>query len=140
MATRNDLYPSKWLSAADCEAPIIATIDRCVVELVGQANKAERKPVIYFTVGDRLKPLICNKTNYDTIVSITGREDTDEWDGAVVELYAIDVTGPNGPTRGVRVRRPRKAAKPASRPAPQPAVSGDQIDDAMPTLEPEPAL
>jgi hypothetical protein len=134
MATRAELYPSRWLSAADCETPIVAKIDRCVVELIGQASKAERKPVIYFH-GDRLKPLIVNKTNYDTLVALTGREDTDEWDGAVVELFAIDVNGPNGPTRGVRVRRPRK---PAPKPAPRPAAAAepDDIDYAMPDQEP----
>jgi hypothetical protein len=137
MATRSELYPSRWLSAIDCETPIVATIDRCVIETVGQGVKAERKPVAYFA-GNRLKPLIINKTNYDAIVGLTGREDTDEWDGAVVELFAIDVNGPNGPTRGVRVRRPRK---PATKSAPRPAAAPepDQIDEAMPTLEPEAA-
>jgi hypothetical protein len=130
MATRSSIFPSRWMSAADCEQPIVATVDRCTIELVGQGARAERKPVLHF-IGDRHKPLIVNRTNYDALVTLTGRDDTDEWDGAVVELYAIDVTGPNGPTRGVRVRRPRKPAptKPAPRAA---AVEPDDIDIAMP--------
>jgi hypothetical protein len=121
MATRAELYPSRWLSAADVETPIVATIARCTIEQVGQGARAERKPVVTFR--SALKPLICNKTNYDAIVLINGAEDTDEWEGTTIELFAVDVTGPNGPTRGVRIRRPKKATRPL------PAAASTNDDD-----------
>lgn len=126
MATRAELYPSRWLSAADVETPIVATIARCTIEQLGQGARAERKPVVTFR--SSLKPLICNKTNYDAIVAINGAEDTDEWEGTTIELFAVDVTGPNGPTRGVRVRRAKKA-KPASA---APPVDTTDDDEAVP--------
>jgi hypothetical protein len=126
MATRTELYPSRWLGAADCETPIVATVDHCTIETVGQGVRAERKPVLYFT--SATKPLIVNKTNYDAIASITGNEDTNDWRGAVLELYAVDVNGPNGPTRGVRVRKARKAAKAAAARVP------DDLDAALLTV------
>lgn len=131
MATRNELYPSKWLSAADVDTPVVATIERCTIETVGSGNRAERKPVVYF--GGATKPLILNRTNFDAVATISGCEDTDDWAGTPLELYAIDTTGPSGPTRGVRVRAPRKSAKPR-RPV------RDDVDEAVPTIEPEPAL
>jgi hypothetical protein len=126
MATRSELYPSNWLGAADCRTPIVVTIDRCTIETVGQGAKAERKPVLRFA-GGALKPFIVNKTNYDAIASIAAAEDTDEWGGTVIELFAIDVMGPNGPTRGVRVRKPRRATK-------APVRVLDQVDESMPTV------
>jgi hypothetical protein len=133
MPTRRELYPSHFLSAADVEPPITATIDHCTVEPIRQrqSTRTESKPVAYFS-NSAIKPLIVNLTNYDTIVQICGDENTDNWGGVVVELYAVAVTGPNGPTRGVRVRRPRKAAKPAAQ-APRPMAVTDEIDDALPS-------
>jgi hypothetical protein len=126
MATRAELYPSRWLSAADVETPRVVTIAKCTIESVGSGVRAERKPIVYFV--ERSKPLIVNQTNYNSIVAINGKEDTDEWAGTTLELFALDVTGPNGPTRGVRVRRAKKA-KPA--PAAPPVDTTDD-DEAVP--------
>ena len=107
MPTRDDLFPSRWLKSADVDPPMTATIDRCTIETVGQGAKAERKPVLHFR-NDMPKPCVLNCTNFDALVTITGCTDSDDWGGVAVELFAIDVMGPNGPTRGVRIRRPRK--------------------------------
>jgi hypothetical protein len=115
MPTRDELYPSQWLKAADVDPPITATIDRCTIETVGQGTKAERKPVLHFR-HDTPKPCVLNRTNFDILITLTGHDDCDDWGGTVVELYAIDVMGPNGPTRGVRIRRPRR--RPAQKPIP----------------------
>jgi hypothetical protein len=118
MPTRDELYPSRWLKAADVDPSVVATVDRCTIETVGQGTKAERKLVVYFR-HDTPKPLVLNKTNFDALVTITGYENSDDWSGTAVELFAVDVTGPNGPTRGVRVRKPRtKQAPKAATPLP----------------------
>lgn len=128
MPTRNEMFPSKWLKASDVEPPDIGQVDACRVEMVGQGNKAERKSILYFH--GTLKPHILNQTNWDAMVNLTGREDSDDWSGSRVELYAVDVVGPNGPTRGIRVRRPRPLTpKPLKGKATAPA-KGDDIDDA----------
>lgn len=145
MATRDELYPSQWLKALDVERPIAATIDRCTIETIGQGTKAERKPVLHFHQGTP-KPCVLNKTNFEMLVTITGYEDSDDWGGAVVELFAIDVMGPNGPTRGVRLRRPRPRGKTTgpivSRTSNAPAViedvpPPDDIDAALQPLHTE---
>jgi hypothetical protein len=137
MPTRDELYPSKWLKASDVDTPITATIDRCPIESVGQGTKAERKPVLYFR--DGVKPCVLNKTNFDMLVTLTGYDDCDHWGGTVVELFAVDVTGPNGPTRGVRIRRPRHRAGARAALPPQrltPVVPPD--DDIDATMQPLP--
>lgn len=103
--TADELYPSKWLKASDVEPPVIVTVEKCRLEDVGQAGKVERKLVVHF-VGST-KPHICNRTNFNTLAALTGYENSDDWGGARVELYAVDTVGPNGPTRGIRIRPPR---------------------------------
>jgi hypothetical protein len=125
MPTRHDLFPSRWLKAPDVEMPTTATIARCVIETVGQGARAERKAVLYFE--GALKPLVLNKTNFDAIVTFTGEDDSDRWAAAVVELFAIDVVGPNGPTRGIRVRRPTARPAPRSDPGSAAPTANDDI-------------
>jgi hypothetical protein len=127
MATRDELFPSKYLKAGDVETPLIVTIDRAPTETVGQGAKAESKPVLYFRGGSP-KPCPVNKTNFDALVAVSGEEDSDNWGGTVVELFAIDVMGPNGPTRGVRMRRP-KTTKSRTKAADVelPARDGEQV-------------
>ena len=115
MPTRDEMFPSKWLKASDVPQPRIATIERCQVEMVGQGAKAEHKAVAYFR-NNTFKPLVINATNWDQLVLLTGSGNSDGWDGTQVELFAVDVMGRNGMTRGIRLRRPqpRKKAKPAA--------------------------
>ena len=116
----SDLYPRKYLSGTDVSAPMKATIDKVVIEEVGQTN--ERKPVLHFREGH--KPMILNRTNANTIAQKYGH-DSDEWLGAAVVLYTTPVSDPSGKTvEGLRIRFP--ATKAAAAPVVQ---SASDLDD-----------
>ena len=136
MPTRSEMYPSTYLKAVDVDPPITATIARAVLETVGRGSTADEKVVLYFS-DTMIKPYPVNATVFKAMEEISGYENSDDWGGTEVELFAVDCTDPKGqPARGVRVRRPRtrskaKAAGGKRLPAPPPP---DDIAVAMPSL------
>src|SRR5271165_4152014 len=101
-----DLYPTKHLSGTSVSAPIKATIDKVVVEPVGQGN--ERKPILYFREGH--KPMILNRTNADILAQKYGH-DSDDWLGAQIVIFTTPVTDPSGKVvQGLRIRFPATKA------------------------------
>jgi hypothetical protein len=136
MPTRSELYPSTYLKAVDVDPPITATIDRAVFETVGRGSKADQKVVLYFT-DPTIKPYPVNATVFKAMEEISGYENSDDWSGTEIELYAVDCTDPQGqPARGVRVRRPRTRAKAKAAAGKRPAAlpPPDDIAVAMPSL------
>ncbi len=100
-------YPSKYLRSADLEGRTIkVTIERVEMETVGD----NMKPVVYFK--GKTKGLVANKTNGMTLAAEFGPE-TDNWEGAVIELYSTKVPFQGQLTDSLRVRVPPPAAKPA---------------------------
>ena len=90
MANINDVYPSKWLVAADIPGPTIVTIRKAEIQrFKGQDGKAdEDKVIVQF---DRYeKAMVCNKTNATTIASFYG-EDTDDWIGERITIFPTKV-------------------------------------------------
>lgn len=114
MTKISDMYPSRWLKASDCEDEDLAvTIDRIVEEEIGQAR--DLKWVVYFKELD--KGLVLNKTNTTTIAKLWG-DDTDDWEGCQITLYATEVQFQGDMVEAIRVRsKPPKGKKP-SRPSP----------------------
>lgn len=83
----NDAFPSNYLKASDLgESQPIVTIAEVKFEAVGR-NK-EMKAVVYFT--GKTKGLVLNKTNAKKIADLVGSDDTDEWQGGKVKLYATE--------------------------------------------------
>lgn len=106
---KNDMFPSKYLKASDCEdGDLIVTIREVKQEDVGSAAKKEVKAVVYFEEVD--KGLVLNKTNWNTIEKLTGNEDTDEWAGEKIALYATEVEFQGDMVMSVRVRLKKPAA------------------------------
>ena len=89
MTTINDLFPSKYLKAADAENDITLTIAKVSTEkMKDQDGKEETKPVIHFTEVD--KGMVLNKTNANVLTDLFG-ETIEEWTGHRVTLCAVDV-------------------------------------------------
>jgi hypothetical protein len=87
MAKRDEIYGTgKYLKAADLEGEsILAKIKTTSVEeLKGYDGQRQKKLILYFA--RKLKPFICNRTNYDSIADLLG-DDTDDWGGGEIELY-----------------------------------------------------
>ena len=109
MAKLNDIKDSNYLTKEDCEPAIKVTIDRCVEEDVSMANQpAKMKYVVYFEGQE--KGMVLNLTNFQRIVQVSGRDDTDNWKGVQVDLYndpTVDFGGKL--VGGIRVWVPQTA-------------------------------
>jgi hypothetical protein len=85
----------------------VFTIDGCKVEEF-KSRKApgtlESKPVLYFR--ESAKGLVCNATIIEQIKVDYGTDDTDQLIGQQLELFEVDTSGPQGPCKGIRARRP----------------------------------
>lgn len=134
MPKLSDAFPSKYI-AADVEIPdideggAVVTIVGAEFVHVGQGDKQERKLAVHLEEFD--KPFLLNKTNASVIAEVLKSDDTDDWEGKRVKLYATDVQFGSDMVRGIRVStRPVPAAvKPAAKgkPAPPPADDDAEI-------------
>lgn len=81
----NESFPSNYLKASDLGTtqPIV-TIDRVEQEQVGRDK--EWKAILYFD--GKEKGVVLNKTNAKTIVNLCGSQETDDWKGFKIRLFA----------------------------------------------------
>ena len=79
--TRDEVFPSKYLKAADLKGkPRIVTIESARYEtLKGLDGKETQKIVLYFENVPKSLPL--NATNFDAVCDATGFPDTEDWPG-----------------------------------------------------------
>jgi hypothetical protein len=86
--TRSQVYPSRWLKAADL-APEgdQVTIRSVTVEQIGEERK--QKPIISFDEIE--KELVVNVTNWTNIAELTGEDDSDNWAGHAIKLVRVRV-------------------------------------------------
>jgi hypothetical protein len=126
-----EMYPSKYLSAADLqgrEFPL--TISTVTLEQIQDGNSTESKPVMRFERAQ--KSLVLNKTNCDVISAAYGGE-TDLWAGKPVILYPTMTQFQGRQVPCLRVRLPGQAMQPAGQPGEQPAGQpGEQLPAQAP--------
>lgn len=102
----NDAFPSKYLKAEDLEdGDLIVTIKEAVYEEFSdpKTKRVEQKPVLHFQ-GNDVKALVLNKTNWKTITQVLGSDETDDWTGKKIALYAVEVESFGEMVMGIRVR------------------------------------
>jgi hypothetical protein len=130
MATRDEMFPSKYLTASDLKGkPITVAIASADSEvLTSRDGKEERKTVLAFKGAKKTLPL--NLTNWLSVADITGEDDSDKWPGHAVELYPTTTELKGKPVACVRIRAPAQRELPKP-PAPKPAVA-DDVDDEVP--------
>jgi hypothetical protein len=93
-----DAFPSKYLKSADVKAKqLVAAISHVDFEAVGQDKK--QKPVIYLE-GDH-KPIVCNRTNFETIEEAFG--DSDDWAGRKIKVYCAVTSYQGKRVDGIRI-------------------------------------
>lgn len=97
----HEAYPSKFLKASDLgtHQPIVK-VSSVKVESLGQGEDQEDKPVIYFE--GKEKGLVCNKTNWNTMIELFGGE-TDDWVGHKVKILATEVAFKGKMTMAIRI-------------------------------------
>lgn len=114
----SDIYGGNSLSAKDLgTATPIVTIDSVTYKDFDNGKKA----VIKFK--GKEKVLICNVTNWNSIVDITGEEDSDNWTGHKIKLYVTKVDYQGKRVPAIRV----DSANGTPKPAPVEPPSDDEI-------------
>jgi hypothetical protein len=79
------------------------TISGCVKEEFPQTDGSfDEKIVLYFE--ELVKGLVINKTNWKTLMRLYPVDDTDEWIGEQITLYAGETTYMGEPCWGTRIR------------------------------------
>jgi hypothetical protein len=111
----SDVFQSKYLKSADVKAkPMVATISYVVQEAVGEDKKT--KPVIFFETG---KPMVCNRTNFETLEEAFG--DSDDWSGKKVKIFCALTQYQGRRMDGIRVAPI----------VPKPAPKDDDLNDEV---------
>ena len=130
MATRGERYPRRFLSAEDLKGKsvVVEIEEECLEELTDTNGKTVNKSVLSF-VG-KGKKLVLNATNWDSIVEITGCEDSGDWPGHKVELYPTTTLMAGRKVDCIRIRRPPPRLAAAAPPPPPPPA--DDMSDEIP--------
>jgi hypothetical protein len=123
---RHEAFPSKYLKAADLggKSAIVKITAVTVETLKSPEGKEQNKTVLAFAGTTKLLPL--NMTNWDGVANVAG-DDTDDWVGKRIELYATTTALGGKVVDCVRVRKPSAPKQPLLL-----AVSDDDPDDALP--------
>ena len=84
------MFPSRWLTAADLPRAVVMKVARVEVEKLRQLDGDEEwKPVIYFVTREgrpAQKALVGNKTQCSALAIAAGSERFDAWEGTLVML------------------------------------------------------
>lgn len=121
----NQIKQSNFLKKEDCGTTgILVTIRGCEEQNIAkQGAPEELKWALFFNEVE--KPMVLNSTNAQIIAGIVGSEETDDWAGHQIVLYADPNISFGGKlVGGIRARAPRlkqPQAKPLPKPQPKPA-------------------
>ena len=142
MATRDEVFTSKYLKAADLKGRgHVVEIEECWQEtLKSKEGKESNKTILRF-VG-KTKALVLNMTNWDSVAEITGEGDTISWPGHAIEIYPTKTTMGSERVDCIRIRQPNGEAAEAKAAAPKitkvvpakarPSHEDDDMDDEIP--------
>jgi hypothetical protein len=106
MAKRHDVFPSKYLQAADLRGqPVNVTIERAPLETLKNKNGEDIKTVLYFRGAKKALPL--NRTNWDSCADLCG-DDSDDWPGHQIQLYPTTTSFGADTVDCIRIRAPEQ--------------------------------
>ena len=138
MAKRDDVFPSKYLKAADLNGkPLTVTIVSAPLEtLKNPEGKEQTKTILYLRGTKKLLPL--NITNWDSCADVTGEGDSADWAGHDIELYPAKTQMGGKTVDCIRIRRARAAEAPTKQKPPAAGTKrpikkpDDDMDDKIP--------
>jgi hypothetical protein len=97
------MFPSNYLKATDVETDTTLTIDSVEMHTFKTRDGSEElKPLVMFR--EEKRGLILNKTNTKLIARALQSDDTDDWSGMQVTLYATEVEFGGDIVDAIRVR------------------------------------
>jgi hypothetical protein len=118
--TKNDVFPSQWKKATDLNREgEELTIKEVTMEKIGE--NSETKAAVWFEECN--EGLICNVTNWNTIVELTGEEDSDNWPGKRMRLVRARVPFGGKIVDAIRIE--------AATPKPKPTLKRRRSDDSI---------
>lgn len=119
----SEVFQGKSLRAEDIKGrePVV-TIEKVTTQDFDDG----KKPIIHF-VGKE-KTLVCNRTNWNSIVDITGEEDSDHWPGHKIKLVVARVDYQGKRVDAIRIDPAGNGHRPAAPPPPEPAQTPDEDD------------
>jgi hypothetical protein len=126
---KDDLWPSKFLKASDFPQPRALKIKKARVETLKNKGGEDEKLVVHFE--GETRGLALNRVNFDSIVDITGAEDSDNWAGHPIELYATTTQMNGGEVPCVRVRAPEIKSATKAKPAAKKKPIGEDLNDEI---------
>jgi hypothetical protein len=121
MATKNAVFPSRYLKAADLTEPVVVTVSEAQLEELKHQGRAAKKIVLHFKQTNKVFPL--NKVNWDSMERVTGQSDSDNWAGCKIELYPTQTEMRGETVDCIRIRKPGEGQAESSTPEPPPEVS-----------------
>ncbi len=130
----SEMTTSKYLKCADVPDPVIITIKGVKrVNIARDDDEPEYKWVIKFEEYD--KPMVLNSTNLHVAAKLLKSDDTDEWTGQELILWADPNVQYKGElVGGLRFRGQEKApVKAAPRPTRKEKEPGEQDETSQPT-------
>jgi hypothetical protein len=110
MAKRHEVFPSRFLAAADLNGkPVTLTIESAPIETLKNKGGEDTKTVLYFRGTKKCLPL--NRTNWDNCADICG-DDSDDWGGHRVTLYPTTTQFGSDVVDCIRIKEPEQAELP----------------------------
>lgn len=112
MPKLNEMIGSKYLKKEDAIPPVLVTLADLRQETINKDGKAETVWVGYFEELD--KGMVLKSTNLQLLAQVCGSEQSEDWIGRKVVLYADPTVSMAGKVvGGLRIRAPKRPAKPA---------------------------
>jgi hypothetical protein len=120
-----NVFPSTYLKASDLQGgQRNVIIDSCEQQEIGEEKKL--MPVLCFR--DDEGSLVLNKTNWNTLLTSFGGQDTDEWTGRVLTLFVAQVSYQGKVVDGIRIKVPQQDEQKAG----QPSTDKINLDSEVP--------
>jgi hypothetical protein len=116
MATRDEIFPSKFLKCEDLKGkPRVVQIEDAPVETLKNSKGEEQSKIVLYFAGAK-KALPLNMTNFDAVVDVTGCGDSKDWHGHWLELYPSKTQMGGKLVDCIRIRPPRRQQPPQMQP------------------------
>ena len=109
---RGDAFPSARLKAEDIKGhDVTVEIEDIKIEEIGQGEKKEKKPCVYFK--GKEKSLVLNVTNWNMLEEELRSRDSDDWIGCriVLSVRKVDFKGDRVDAIRVIGGEPREAKR-----------------------------
>jgi hypothetical protein len=106
----HEVYPSKWLKAADLagKSAVLKVATATMEELKAPDGSRDTKLVVRFA--NTSKALVVNKTNLHALGEALG-DNTEAWIGQTIEAYPTRVSMGGKEVDAIRLRKPNGGAR-----------------------------